>query len=74
MALFFTAYFSEFVDDEEGFATDRIPIRDEDYSYALGREGATRKKLARASGAVLEYVGRMAFISGEKTVMSIYLQ
>lgn len=49
-----------------GFATDTVAIKEEDYSYALGRSGATRKKLARASGCIVEYVGRMAFLSGSK--------
>lgn len=51
---------------EEGFATDRMPIEEEDYSYALGKGGATRKKIARASGCIIEYVGRLAYLSGLK--------
>ena len=70
-------------DDEEHFSTnpdfdtDRIPIKMEDYSYALGQRGSTRKKLARASGAILEYVGRHAYIAGtlaERTRARQYLQ
>ncbi|XP_055388879.1 uncharacterized protein LOC129617862 [Condylostylus longicornis] len=57
---------TEFIDESDAFGTDRVPIKEEDYSYALGKEGATRKKLARASGAILEYVGRIAFVSGNK--------
>lgn len=33
-------------------------------SYALGKDGTTRRKLARASGAIMEYVGQIAFICG----------
>lgn len=55
---------SEVVGPDPEFDTDMVPIADDDYSYALGKEGSTRKKLARASGAVLEYVGRVAFIAG----------
>lgn len=51
----------------EGFDTDRMPIAEEDYSYALGKGGATRKKIARASGCIIEYVGRLAYLSGLKT-------
>jgi hypothetical protein len=50
--------------DERGFDTDRIVFRDDELSYALGKEGATRKKLEGAAGAVLQYVGHVAFIAG----------
>mmetsp|Transcript_64190 Transcript_64190/g.139634 ORF Transcript_64190/g.139634 Transcript_64190/m.139634 type:complete len:919 (-) Transcript_64190:135-2891(-) len=53
-------------DKTEGFATDRMPIDEEDYSYALGKGGATRKKIARASGCIIEYIGRLAYLSGTK--------
>mmetsp|Transcript_133432 Transcript_133432/g.285328 ORF Transcript_133432/g.285328 Transcript_133432/m.285328 type:complete len:938 (-) Transcript_133432:57-2870(-) len=51
---------------EEGFATDTMVIKEEDYSYALGRSGATRKKLSRASNCIVEYVGRVAYFCGNK--------
>jgi len=50
----------------DGFGTDTLPIEDEDYSYALGKSGATRKKIARASQCIIEYVGRVAYLSGTK--------
>jgi len=53
-------------DPSEGFATDRLTIDEDDYSYALGKGGATRKKISRASGCVIEYVGRLAYLSGTK--------
>lgn len=53
-------------DPEEGFGTDRIVIEEDDYSYALGKGGATRKKIARASNCVIEYIGRLAYLSGLK--------
>ena len=31
-----------------------------DFSYALGARGSTRRKLAAASGCIIEYVGRLA--------------
>merc|ERR1719291_1452897 len=34
-------------------------------AYALGKEGSTRKKLANASNAILQFVGPMAFIAGD---------
>ncbi|CAE7378069.1 unnamed protein product [Symbiodinium pilosum] len=43
---------------------DTIPLGDEELSFALGKDGATRKKLARASGCILEYVGHAAFLAG----------
>jgi len=63
---YFTKTVRELLSEEETFSTDSLPISEEDYSYALGKEGSTRKKLARASGAILEYVGRIAFIAGTK--------
>merc|ERR1719421_52218 len=53
-------------DPQEGFATDRMSIQEDDYSYALGKGGATRKKIARASGCIIEYIGRFAYLSGLK--------
>jgi len=52
------------VDSQEGFATDRLFIQEEDYSYALGKGGSTRKKIARASGCIIEYVGSYAYMAG----------
>lgn len=52
--------------DDDDFSTETMLISEEDFSYALGREGATRKKLAKASGGILEYVGRMAYIAGTR--------
>lgn len=51
-------------DPREGFATDRLLIQEEDYSYALGKGGSTRKKIARASGCIIEYVGSYAYMAG----------
>jgi hypothetical protein len=39
-------------------------LDDDEYPYALGQKGATKRKLAAASGAILEYVGHMACIAG----------
>ena len=46
-------------------------------SYALGKDGTTRRKLARASGCIMEYVGQVAFICGtldERTRAKTYLK
>merc|ERR1719506_1857301 len=44
--------------------TDTLPLGNEELSFALGRDGATRKKLARASQCILEYVGNIAYMIG----------
>jgi len=54
------------VDPVDAFSTDRMVIEEDDYSYALGKSGATRKKIAKASGCVIEYIGRLAYLSGFK--------
>jgi len=64
-------YFTQTVGDheslEDGFAIDTVRIREEDYSYALGKNGSTRKKLAKASGCTVEYVGRVAYLCGVRS-------
>merc|ERR1719436_671330 len=39
-------------------------LRDEELSYAIGKEAATQKKLEKAAGAILQFVGNIAFIAG----------
>merc|ERR1719253_1886922 len=51
--------------DTKGFDTDRMVFKDDELSYALGKEGTTRKKLEMAAGAILQYVGHIAFIAGD---------
>lgn len=53
-------------EDEYEWGYDATPLRSEDFSYALGSQGSTRKKLAKASGCILEYVGRTAFAAGSR--------
>mmetsp|Transcript_51990 Transcript_51990/g.137586 ORF Transcript_51990/g.137586 Transcript_51990/m.137586 type:complete len:898 (-) Transcript_51990:304-2997(-) len=52
--------------EDEGLAVDSFPIKEQDYSYALGQNGTTRKKIARASECIVEYVGNVAFFGGTK--------
>jgi len=52
--------------DPNGFHMDQQVLQEADFSYALGREGKTRKKLAKASGCILEYVGFVAVMIGTK--------
>jgi len=61
----FTRGVREKITDDRGFATDRIIFKDEELAYALGKQGATRKKLAQASGCILQYVGHVSFMAGE---------
>ena len=65
----FTAHLEEYVSEEE-FATDTIWMEAEQLSYTLGKGGATRRKLAAASGAVVEYVGNFAHVCGTKAERS----
>lgn len=46
------------------FDTDSYPIPPNELSFALGHKGAIRKKLAMASGCIIEYVGEVAYFSG----------
>ena len=48
----------------EDFDTDSVPIPADELSFALGNKGYMRKKLALASGCIIEYVGEVAFFSG----------
>merc|ERR1719444_326731 len=60
----FTRGIREKTSSEKGFDTDRMIFKDDELSYALGKEGSTRKKLEGAAGAILQYVGHVAFIAG----------
>ena len=51
---------------EEGWGTDFVMLSDDNFSYALGSQGSTRRKLAAASGCIIEYVGKLACFCGYK--------
>jgi len=51
---------------KDGFAYDQFPFTEEEFSYALGKGGKVRRKLAKASGCVMEYLGRVAIMAGNK--------
>merc|ERR1719444_742543 len=54
--------------DETGtWGTDTMTFQDDELSYALGKQGSTRKKLERSSGAVVQYVGHVALFSGTRS-------
>jgi len=61
---FFTRGLRNKTSSRRTFDTDRLIFQDEEVSYALGKEGATRKKLELTSGAILQYVGNVAYIAG----------
>jgi hypothetical protein len=62
----FTKDIQNYVDPSSGFGTDTLWIEESDYSYALGKQGATRKNIVRSTGCLVEYVGFVAFLSGTK--------
>ena len=53
-------------EDPVGWGLETVPLDDDDFSYALGPGGAARRKLAQASGCIIEYVGRLACFCGYK--------
>ncbi|CAE7035043.1 unnamed protein product, partial [Symbiodinium natans] len=57
----------KYKDPTATWGTDTMTFRDEgEISYALGKQGGTRKKLERSSGAIVQYVGMVAVVSGTK--------
>lgn len=51
--------------DRDGdWGTSCLTFEDEELSYALGKQGATRKKLEQASECIVQYVGNVALLSG----------
>mmetsp|Transcript_8560 Transcript_8560/g.29218 ORF Transcript_8560/g.29218 Transcript_8560/m.29218 type:complete len:584 (-) Transcript_8560:332-2083(-) len=62
----FTKDLGKLVSDAE-WGSDQYPLSDSELSYALGKDGSTRRKLSRASGCIMEYVGHIAFLAGTKT-------
>jgi len=73
----FTRDIRKHTSESKGFASDTFPMDESELSYALGKDGTTRRKLARASGCIMEYVGQVAFICGtleERTRARTYLK
>jgi rRNA processing protein Krr1/Pno1 len=63
-------------DDDEEWGTKTLVLKPDELSYALGKKGMTRKKLAKSSGCIVEYVGYTVFMSGtrvERTRAQEYL-
>merc|ERR1719183_2299082 len=53
--------------DDGTWGTDTMSFQDDELSYALGKQGGTRKKLERACEAVVQYVGHNALFSGTRS-------
>ena len=67
----------EHISDSEDWGTDVRRLKMDEMSWALGKKGATRKKLARASNCIVEYVGSVVHMSGtkrERTLAGEYLK
>ena len=45
-------------DGVDDFDYDTFPFQGDEFSYALGARGSTRKKLAAAAGCIMEYIGQ----------------
>uniref|UniRef100_A0A7S0FL05 K Homology domain-containing protein n=1 Tax=Pyrodinium bahamense TaxID=73915 RepID=A0A7S0FL05_9DINO len=63
---FCTSRLPERSSSDEGFDVERIMLTEVEVSYALGTKGETRKKLAAASGAIVQFVGTVCCIAGIK--------
>merc|ERR1719159_405315 len=53
-------------DADKDWGTDSMTFKDDELSFALGKQGATRRKLERASQCIIQYVGQTAYFSGTK--------
>jgi len=60
----FTRNLREKTSDLKGFDTDRVHVKEDQLSYVIGKEAATQKKLEKAAGCILQFVGYYAFIAG----------
>jgi rRNA processing protein Krr1/Pno1 len=54
----------QFADDDADFGTETRILADNELSYALGKKGGTRKKLAASSECIVEYVGNTVYMCG----------
>ncbi|CAD7971197.1 unnamed protein product [Amoebophrya sp. A120] len=53
--------------DGEDWRSGVMPFSDDSQlSFALGKNGATRRKLERASGCLLQYIGNIAIFTGDR--------
>ncbi|CAD7974357.1 unnamed protein product [Amoebophrya sp. A120] len=54
-------------EDGENWRSGVMPFSDDSQlSFALGKNGATRRKLEKASGCLLQYIGNVAVFTGDR--------
>eukprot|EP00967_Tisochrysis_lutea_P101103 scaffold151438_cov26-Tisochrysis_lutea.AAC.4 len=53
---YFTGKLQPEDDADDDWGTKTIVLKPDELSYALGKKGMTRKKLAKSSGCIVEYV------------------
>jgi len=51
-------------DEDSGWKTEVLEFKEDELSFALGKNGGTRRKLERASGCLVQYIGHLALFSG----------
>uniref|UniRef100_A0A7S3NNQ1 K Homology domain-containing protein n=1 Tax=Aureoumbra lagunensis TaxID=44058 RepID=A0A7S3NNQ1_9STRA len=51
-------------EDLDGWGVETVLLTEENFRYALGTRGSARRKLATASGCIVEYVGKLACFVG----------
>jgi len=51
-------------DPDQSWGSDSMQFQDDELSYALGKQGGTRKKLERSSECIVQYIGHTAVFSG----------
>lgn len=54
-----------YISTNESFDTDTVTLTPDEYAFALGKEGSTRKKINAAAGGIFEFLGYTAFICGD---------
>mmetsp|Transcript_15395 Transcript_15395/g.38615 ORF Transcript_15395/g.38615 Transcript_15395/m.38615 type:complete len:180 (+) Transcript_15395:372-911(+) len=67
---YFTDKVEEGEEGDEDWGTKTLILKPDELSYALGKKGMTRKKLAKSSGCIVEYVGYTVYMSGSQAERS----
>jgi len=61
---YFTDKIKEDPEEDDNWRTETQLFKADELSYALGKQGATRRKLQEASGCIIQYVGSTCFFCG----------
>lgn len=56
----------DFDPENPDWKTDVLKFKDDELSFALGKRGATRRKLELASDCIVQYVGDLALFAGSE--------